>query len=1052
MDNYRNNHTIDEILTIGEERPLPDEIYSAISPFIHRAYFGTLPTLNRFYCIVDNSIYFWSINPNNKHVDSYIDERSLLITYVFDCSISPEYFNQNTVIGIIVYGTNNSLKLVPVSETEIFFEAQIELRINFFVSCCYSNKKGQLFLGTNKGDIYLFTYSYNKTSGDTEKKIKNVTARPFPKSLISIFLIDFPIIQICVDEATQILAALHSNSVIKFYQIDDMSLHFIFQFKSDQFGCIHQQYGIQRISSIPLNKGNLYQFVVFYGNGARLFFAADEFVVDVVKIKPPPPNSINDIFFDATIYPTHTVFFYERHLVFVLKNRDKDDGVESYVTLPLQSELLSVSPYISNLPFIEEKYNNSNFLQHISPPININIITSTGTRTINLKMPYNYLFSLFTEVDLKKDTLTSQKLLHWASENYLESMVTALLLASKRPEMKRRCLYFIRDMINMQQKKPIEPIYSAAHVFSSRIERVIIVGWFDPLFQMKENGFVLNSYFKNTNVNRIKELADIKSLIKDYQKDLMNKPETIEEVHLYNNLTELVNYCDQFSNIYMFVSLVEKLDDTLINSCLWKLEKKYRDRLYISEFGSNSPLAQSLIKTFHQFCMALFEINPSDDFLSQVQEKCNFFDSSAFIVWTSIKRIQSEPKLGHEMIIQKDIEILVENITQVMNLDDICPFLKQRNMMSSIVKLCVAKARSIDPFSLALSWFRSDRTLTKDRKGIDLFDRQYKFFEIVFDLIETEDDIIDCLNSDDELFYNCFYDFLIGRHKFECVIKMAKKAPFLKTFIKNEHPEQLWKYFAFRGKYEKAAHLIYMHVHKSNSLTIYEIIQLLKKAFSYSFSNESLRLNIKKLILFCEIQVEFMGRIHNQEEYESGICRENDLFSQITVCGFWDLALRLSTVVKINTSNFDFVVSQLWENFFISYLDEMDLQNAMFTLDNLFNHLKSFLHHPVCKLDIIVPIFETYSIEKLGDTYLFFDFFLKKKFNIDLLTRVYLSITSNDQMERQVRCRYIDVCTHAFSLGASFKRDTINDLKNWFANNGSDYDRYEEVIQFFYNI
>ena len=132
---------------------------------------------------------------------------------------------------IIIFSNTISVK----SEISLLY-----FKLKFIPTEFYTSKSGTIFVSSNEGDIYSVILSINEVTGKVESKIKNLTRNKFLQLFPPILLLRSQIIQIAVDEETQILAALNKKSIIKFYKIAEDKMELVFEFNPRDFEYLQQ--------------------------------------------------------------------------------------------------------------------------------------------------------------------------------------------------------------------------------------------------------------------------------------------------------------------------------------------------------------------------------------------------------------------------------------------------------------------------------------------------------------------------------------------------------------------------------------------------------------------------------------------------------------------------------------------------------------------------------------------------------------------------------------------------------------------------------------------
>lgn len=1053
----------DDLVNISDEQPFPPIIRSSITPFTERIYFGIIPMLSRFYCIIDNSVYFWPLNSiDDNSVSYYIEEESSFISCVNCGHVNPKVFKEKC-IGVILYGTDTSMKIVPVTDNNIYFELSIEIKLKFIPTEFYTSKSGTIFVSSNEGDIYSVILSINEVTGKVESKIKNLTRNKFLQLFPPILLLRSQIIQIAVDEETQILAALNKKSIIKFYKIAEDKMELVFEFNPRDFEYL-QQFYIRYISTVPLNSKNSTKFVAFLHDGTRVYFSVDPFIdtVTMSTMRYPPPLENPDTFFTAFLYPSYCIFLYFRSIVITFESHKPNElnliPLESYCVIPFQCDILS---YSQNIPNIQptKMANNSFFWQHLFLPNPGYLITNKGIRTLNFIIPIDSLLKIFKEEENDKVSM-SQTLRNWAKFDVIETTTTALLLAGKMPNQKYQCFNFIMKTAQEYEasRKELDNHFFANFTFCVRLMRILSLVWMFPLFYEKEeNVFEINTSFKNPPLNYIKEIKLLKSLCDDYYKFLIKSN---QQKMLDGDIFPFISsYLTNIIGILRFVKIIAQLEGDVINKVFEILDLKHRNRLISMEFGYNSQFQNTnlnqnfhfvpfntppkLEESFHAFSMKLYEVMPESNALKKMEKKCpQFYDHLDIEVLNATKVIKEKVD-DSDGEITNSVKTLIRCISRPMDLDEICLLLKEKGCFESAYKLCIAKADNVDPLRLAISWYHSDE---KNNIGQDEFDNRCKYYDIIISLVDIElNDTIDpILNSSDEILHINLYFYLLENKKLKKIL--SKDTPYLREFIQKKKPEYLWRYLAAHKQYDESSIVLYNYIDNDRSLTLIKRIKLLKKGIRLSFNNFKLQKDFKTQLKLGEIQLELQERTDDEEDYGFCINGPNDLFYECSTIGYWDLAIRILSFSTYKEEK-KLIISTIWANYFVEMLNDLPLIDCTANIIKLFSYLD--INSKVAQIEIILPIFENFKINKKGNIYWVFNCLTKVGYHISSLAKMYYNMANDEYIKRETKCEFIDILSYALSKGAMLEKDKVNNMNDWFLENAEDYSDHESVLRNF---
>ncbi|KAK8867060.1 hypothetical protein M9Y10_010029 [Tritrichomonas musculus] len=1060
---YQLAENCNDLVTISDERPYPNIILNAITPFVTRVYFGVLSMLSKFYCIIDNSVYFWPTDlnaANDKDVEYYVEEESTMISCVSCGPINQNVFKKTATIGVIIYGTDILVKIIPVTEKFISFESSIKVYLKFIPTDFYASKNGTIFISSIDGYIYSLKYSLNEYTGKCDAKIENLTKNKYLWFLPNIFSMSSRIVQMVVDEDSQILAALNGDSILKFYKIDGDKMDLISEFDPREVDETFKS-SIQSIVACPLNDSSSIKFIGFYEDGTRICFFVDKFLdlVNRSTIHEPPPIGDADIFFSGFLSPSYCIFLYERSIVIARESHDSS-GVrystkETYIVIPFDSDVLSFSQKIPNIQ-PTKLVNHPFYWQHLFLPSPGYLMTSKGIRTINFLTPMDILSKIFKD-EIENRVFMSDPLKKFASINFLETAATAVLLAIKQPEYKDRCFRFIIKAIQAAEasRQDTDQHFYTVFPFYIRISRILSPIMPYSIFKcVNDDEYEFSEGFKNPSLDYVNEINQIKSLCDDYYKYFtrLNYPKTPD----IDTFPSISTYLSTIIEILQLIKILTEIENGLISKILDKMDINHRQRLEASEFGyeSNScqskqnneknDFAKSLCESLRDFIMQLYEINPKSEIFYTIEQKCpRFFNRSDIIVLNSIKVIK-EAFDNSDGQISNAAEFLIKNVSRQMDLEDICSILSSKRCFNYAFKLCMAKVDFLDPKKLSYHWFIFDRSITNS-PGKDKFDEIYKFYEIIYNVVnlDIDDDINIIINTNDEMLHFCFYKHLLDNKKLKKIL--SKETPYLKKFIINEAPYYLWRYLAAHKEYDKAAIEIWKYINDDENvdITLQKRIKLLKKAIRYTIESNTLKNDLKTALRLGEIQMDLLNRTEDNYEY---IMSPRDLFIECYTNQFWDLALRCLSYSSFEVEK-KLVISQIWEYFIVQYLYGASLSDCSATLQQLFTFLD--INSDIAKLEIILPLFENFKIYKKAQNYWVIKLLIKVGYNISSLVKIYYHLYNDQSLQDEIKYTYIDIIGFALSKGALLERAKVMDLKNWFYENASSYQDYDSVLQTF---
>ena len=677
---YRNKET-SEVISVSEVSPYPSAVVNAILRSDKRVFCGSLPLSRFLYCIVGNSIYFWS-NENDPKIYHQNEDKT---DTIYSVSLGlPNYdVFRKKISFVIIYSFNKGLRIIPVQDDKIYLKKGIFVKLQFNASDILTDRNGNIFLAGYNGLIY--SLKYFKTTNDASSiktSIKQLSKQSFFAPVLNLFGYNeqnkplSSIVKFFYDEENNILASLHLNSEIRFYEYQDQKLNLINLINPFEM----QEYGNQTVIDFAysaLESKTRVRFIAFLCNGDRIFFHIDPFlhIVEPSYVIRNAPF-LNDVLFSATCFLNYTFLICEKSITITCGSYNINCQMENEICENVCSisfpdeDLLGFS---MNIPKINSSYlfNHELFYQHIIHNPYGYLLTNNGIRTINLKTPMERIKEMF--VNSKVSILNRIT----KSSYSIEIISSIILLASKYKQYSNSILLFLKEAIECIPNTQIGNDSQIATAFLIHVSRLIGEIWNYSVFTYEDNQYKINEEFKKfKNIDSLEQTYILCKQCLEILNDIKFKPDIQKILTLQNFLKVLI----ESIRLILLLIKINKNNNVLIDA-FKTLDFKYQYRLAFCRFGDsyNPSLFRSLQKLIYAYFGLKSLSTVNDSFFGKLSKLCPlFFNIQDLSIIASIKNIEKADSCNR---LNEELQVLCKNIERQFDLSYICTLFHEKKIL-----------------------------------------------------------------------------------------------------------------------------------------------------------------------------------------------------------------------------------------------------------------------------------------------------------------------------------------------------------------------------------
>ncbi|EAY03789.1 hypothetical protein TVAG_232720 [Trichomonas vaginalis G3] len=927
------------IATISDVKKYPTRVYNAATAAKYRVFMSSFPKLSTLYCVVDNTLYMWPFN-NGENPEVITADGNIITTVTYGIP-EPKIFNKNPTYVILI-ATDRTIKIVPAKPFQIYKDEASQMKISTIFVSSYISSKGEIFLCSDTGEVYLVKYKDTKSTQEAPGlKLKPLISPLWFIPMANLLKNPRRTTSMAVDDTHNYFAFLVGKT-IRFYKYQNEHLYYLSKEKIDYSG------NITNIEAIPISDSLLSHFVAFSTNGDRFFFGTfpglyrnpDE--IHLRRTLPAPEVFQGHTLISGSFSHGMSSFLFKDMFAILHPNSNphhmQSHLVEDLVTIPLSPDCLSFfrSEHIykgQNTSMFHNEY----LWQHIVQPTPGFLQCADGYRIVNFKLPVDNLNDLLQEY---KGNFTDP-IREWMFSNAAggEACAASIILAGRSPELQRWALHTMHQFTKLNNQRYERFLGNLSHVtmgFIVRIERLLTPIWRSTLFtkfvKKSDNSkmkWIINPIFNELPSNTIENFRDIFKLGDDYMRLRRssieaNDPDMQKEVdEETTNIYRIYTYVSSIIETLKFMQIIKTLKTSVIDGTIQIVSEAARMRLTILDFGDENKY--SIFDALREFAASLFSCKdgPSrgDRFSMKLARECPFFFSeAASLIKQAIEDLKSaryKQTVISQPIIERCIDTFVKYADQIpqQNLQEITDIFTSLQDYKAIVDISLARAELIDPTHLALTWYKSDRSSTQSRETA-AFDKRYECYVPLLKLSDVPDAFEKMLESNDETFHVVLYSYILQEKDEDSKEKLLSvSTPYLVSFLEEKYPDLLYLYNARHHDYATAAaRLMELAKSKSNDIDIEKRIQYLRKVTTYARASRMSTVYTEAIDLLhpAEIQRDlFQGKASNE------LLSNQQLFDSCLAENRFDLILRLLPFLTIaGNANKMSVVSLMWSRFF----------------------------------------------------------------------------------------------------------------------------------------
>lgn len=1071
-------------LVVQTEYKHPQNVLDAAERAQIRLFFGTFPEINLCYCVVDSKLFYWKKGDRNA---KYYQENGDYISSVIINKPDEEVFYSKNVKCVLAIATNTTISIIPIKIDSVLFSKDLNRSEDYldlvhiittnkhrFVcsTLCPSNGKF-IFAGSDTGSVYVLKYSVDKTNSRNRKiKYSLVPNIPYKYKVLNYALNYAPpfisgrsgIVQLCYEHTQGYLAALDEDSNIRFFGVSDED--HIYELES-LVG--DNKESIVRLIPVPTSESERIRFIGVTKQGARLKFAAlfdpIEMTFTITLMQQRMMNESNGFpmlnnVLDAVSVLNNTVIITKNqicYLMFQTVSEDQANPVpEKFVRIPSSENCLSLQ-YSNHIlqSYQINAFKDSFGWQHISEVPAIELCTNRSIKVITFKRPVDQLASYIVE----SNGNYTPKIYNWMKKNQEDSGATALLLASENESMKLQALFILSQFAKSEFKLRDDfdtNLQVSSRAFLLRTCVIFEPTWSSSVFETsikKRDGQTIEK-FKVASVYEdyttdfiITQLKNVSKLISEYKRILVTLKNDIKKDDKTDNqnegifLFELASYVNTMIEVYTFIEIASKQKKSFITSAINLLDAPYRQRLVEQKLGDQNAQI-SIVDSLRELSLKMmFSNGGKADLGHELRSRCqSFFTLEDSQLLTALDELKRCPP--NSPTLDRIVDTILKYVNRAVNLADVCSKLVELKNYKAVVDICLARAAAVDPSQKALQWFKGQRLKT-DEEGRSAFDRRYRCYEVVFNLLNEQKAFDVMVTTNDELFHLCLYQRVFAMHKQETLLQ--RNTPFIEEYLQEFAPSFIHVYRAAHKEYGSAAVELLKMATTSPNPTLDQRIEYLADVAKYSLAGGMTDMlndvRVKQhLAKIQKILCQRTGAVRNL------LMDSQKLLNECTNAGQWDLVIRLVSAVPVQTAQQDQLISQIWTNMLVEQLWNYNLSNAAAYIIECISQ-KSDTAIDVLKPSVVVPVLEEYKMNHSGEPLWAEDTLVKCGARPQEMFNAYYTILEKPNLTNEVRAEYTYAAIKLTSIGVRINQKQYENLKKWIGDVGRGFPFFNDALK-----
>lgn len=891
---YQLVDALSDMGTFSSIIPFPKIISPQYASASFKADFGCFPEIRRFYCIIDNMLFLWSIGSKEPEC---ITEDGTVICCVCLCGVDPDLLAIDPNIRYtLVVATPKYIKIYKIKDQIIDNPKFYLIEIKFVASCITAGPDGQIFVGADCGRIFLIKYditdTYKSTSIASNLSPLDFTYGIFPRILSALVGYSSPsIIQIVFDSSSSYIAAIDDKNHLRFFKYDNSSSCTVFSFENSD------EYEISSVCSVPTTDSDNPLFIAFCKNGTRLLIRrstsfrklGNALAFQVISTKDPPIEFGTDEVVCAQSFMGLTIIVGKKKVILFRGQRCKDDNkvknknkvshCEYYSVEKISGAGLSIGIANSDLGWIDPL-----IWQHHREPPTVYLLTASGGYRYRFATPSEQLI----RVVVSSHGFTNKHVINYLSKccKKYEPVANAILSSFQHPECDDWMIYMITQ-------------YSFANSLKSsqitkgiivRISRILEPLWDSTILLSYTNAqnvfkWSVNSIFTEISPISIKQLEHTRQWMQKYLDNLLSNTKTT----VYKTSTLILREKEEIKILSSFISIViqilsflgylgQQLKRLLTQLMeIWKNDKEKDIQYQIltsTTFGDCLVDFDKFVETLRDFTKLIFtkvRLTPELNRLAhQLIDNCpaiSPISNAEYQVTEGVNNL-ADIELGYRPQERKAFFPLAVNpfIEYSESLDDpnnfktiISNFVKMDGIPQAI-SIIEAKIKSLDPSNRALQYYKNNFD-ERDKLGCEIYNKLIDFLLLPLGIIQTSPGGIEnLLNSKMEIIHIFVFFDLLQMNPEKLVLL---DSPYVADFIKNYKKELLWKYYL---------------IHKKDSLIYKEI----KERFSFSQrdNTSSSEVELNEKIQMLQIALHYARNSNASIDEIDKICKSIDKINE----------------------------------------------------------------------------------------------------------------------------------------------------------------------------
>ena len=1050
-----------ELAVITDSKSYPRQVEEIALSAKHRVYFGCFAQINHFSCIVDNKVLVWPIEGKTDDV-TVLDEKAELVTCVA-CGKGNKNVWDDSVKNVIVVATNRYIVIYPFTD-KIITQQPVKVGTTSIVTAISISDYGQIFLGTDCGDIFWVDYSLDGYLPKCNVRIRCLSTNFAVANLPRIIRFSHSVTQISLcplDDESFYLAVLDSKSNIQFYFLKNNKLEDLSRFEAKTK---HYNYKVVCISSIPISDSTFMRFIAFTENGDRLFFswgynAKGEKEIFLKQIRLGPSSFSGNQLIDANYSLGFTVFMFRKSIALTRtcqKAHVADINPHENIVIlniPTDGLIFARNDHIFNNHQFK-LFNNEVLWQHLISAAPGYLMTTDGIHIITFSLPVDRLSLVLN----KNNNSFTDSVRNWMQENYDEgeSSATSLLLASRFPPSDRAPVLMVLNQFSQlksnREELDTDIIPESCSAFILRASRLLAPIWNSSIFVKKNKNIQVNPLYKELPPNFVQNLKTLLELATEYLQLKVSNGQKKDNIKESSTIQKFIIYLQTVISTITFIQIMKEQNAKIITDAMEKIAPEYKERLLNNPFGVDEEKlkTEKLFESLRDFASALFKgSNNMQSLASRIFHECpDFFneeDAKILEAMESLEKLDKDSPVTQIPVLQAACDVFVKYASRPLKLNEICYYFSQFQFYQGIIDVVLSRATALDRVQNGLQWYKAGCS-DENIEGREAFDKRYYCYQYIFEITNQPKAFNLLIKTSDELFHICLYQYLIDKGDVTIFERLfSATTQFLEPYLKDKAPQYLWMYKAYHKKYDSAAKLLLNLVEEDNENSLDTRMSWLLKVIGFARGSGSGNVLHKAKLMYKlgQVQEKYNKIAQDQDKELKKLLSEQELFSKCTQNRFWDLSLIIISYCNIESLDKRFAVSKIWSNLIHDQLHGRPLSIVQKSLVNMVKEVDktSIVMDP----SILVPLLEDFKSSMQGPRDWTLDTLIQFQMPDHDILEGYLRIINDEHLSNHLKADYIYIAAKLISRGANIRNHDFSKAKEWFIQNAKGYDYFEDA-------